>query len=100
MKALAIALSLLLPTLVFAQSDPPVKVSVSGISQVKGKSSCYVRTKSFATYGSLDGCLKAWESGINRYTIGIRIQKIEISIECARKINIEALEVTCQVAYV
>ncbi len=59
MNALAIASSLLLPTLVFAQSDPPVKMSVSGICHAKGKSSYYAQTKKFTAYATLDECLKA-----------------------------------------
>ena len=59
MKALAIALSLLLSTLVFAQSDPPVKMSVSGICHQKGKSSYYAQTRKFTAYGTLDECFKA-----------------------------------------
>ena len=59
MKSFLIALSLLLTAPVFAQSDPPVKMSSSGICHEKGKSSYYVQTKKFTAYNTLDECLKA-----------------------------------------
>jgi hypothetical protein len=59
MKSFLIALSLLLTAPVFAQSDPPVKMSSSGIRHQKGKSSYYAQTKKFAAYNFLDECLKA-----------------------------------------
>ncbi len=59
MKLYLIALSLLLTTPVFAQSDPPVKMSSSGICHQKGKSSYYAQTKKFTAYNTLDECLKA-----------------------------------------
>jgi len=43
----------------FAQSDPPVKMSSSGICHQKGKSSYYAQTKKFTAYNTLDECLKA-----------------------------------------
>jgi hypothetical protein len=59
MKSFLIALSLLLTSPVFAQSDPPVKMSSSGICHQKGKSSYYAQTKKFTAYNTLDECLKA-----------------------------------------
>jgi hypothetical protein len=59
MKSFLIALSLLLTAPVFAQSDPPVKMSSSGICHQKGKSSYYAQTKKFTAYNTLDECLKA-----------------------------------------
>ena len=59
MKSCLIALSLLLTAPVFAQSDPPVKMSSSGICHQKGKSSYYAQTKKFTAYNTLDECLKA-----------------------------------------
>ena len=59
MKSFLIALSLLLTAPVFAQSDPPVKMSSSGICHQKGKSSYYPQTKKFTAYNTLDECLKA-----------------------------------------
>jgi hypothetical protein len=59
MKSFLIALSLLLTAPVFAQSDPPVKMSSSGICHEKGKSSYYYQTKKFTAYNTLDECLKA-----------------------------------------
>lgn len=43
----------------FAQSDPPVKMSSSGICHEKGKSSYYNQTKKFTAYKTMDECLKA-----------------------------------------
>jgi hypothetical protein len=59
MKSFLIALSLLLTAPVFAQSDPPVKMSSSGICHQKGKSSYYAQTKKFTAYNTLDECLRA-----------------------------------------
>jgi hypothetical protein len=59
MKFPPIALSLLLTVPVFAQADPPVKMSSSGICHEKGKSSYYAQTKKFTAYNTLDECLKA-----------------------------------------
>jgi hypothetical protein len=59
MKSCLIALSLLLTAPTFAQSDPPVKMSSSGICHQKGKSSYYAQTKKFTAYNTLDECLKA-----------------------------------------
>jgi hypothetical protein len=59
MKSFLIALSLLLTAPVFAQSDPPVKMSSSGICHEKGKSSYYAQTKKFTAYKTIDECLKA-----------------------------------------
>jgi len=59
MKSFLIALSLLLTIPVFAQADPPVKMSSSGICHEKGKSSYYDQTKKFTAYKTLDECLKA-----------------------------------------
>ena len=59
MKSCLIALSLLLTAPVFAQSDPPVKMSSSGICHEKGKSSYYNQTKKFTAYKTMDECLKA-----------------------------------------
>ena len=39
------AVSVTVAAPVFAQSDPPVKMSVSGICHAKGKSSYYAQTK-------------------------------------------------------
>jgi len=50
---------LLLASPAFAQSDPPVKMSSSGICHAKGKSSYYAQTKKFTAYNTLDECLKA-----------------------------------------
>ncbi len=59
MRSFLFALSLLLTAPVFAQSDPPVKMSSSGICHQKGKSSYYAQTKKFTAYNTLDECLKA-----------------------------------------
>lgn len=59
MKSFLIALSLLLTAPVVAQSDPPVKMSVSGICHQKGKSSYYAQTKKYTAYNTLDECLKS-----------------------------------------
>ena len=59
MKSFLIAAILALTAPVFAQSDPPVKMSSSGICHEKGKSSYYAQTKKFTAYNTLDECLKA-----------------------------------------
>jgi hypothetical protein len=59
MKSLFFCLLILLTTTVFAQSDPPVKMSSSGICHEKGKSSYYEQTKKFTAYKTIDDCLKA-----------------------------------------
>jgi hypothetical protein len=59
MRLPLIVLPLLLTNLAFAQSDPPVKMSVSGICHAKGKSSYYAQTKKFTAYSTLDECLKS-----------------------------------------
>ena len=59
MKSFLIALSMLLTAPVFAQSDPPVKMSSSGICHEKGKSSYYNQTKKFTAYKTIDECVKA-----------------------------------------
>jgi hypothetical protein len=59
MKSLLIALSLLLTVPVFAESDPQVKMSSSGICHEKGKSSYYAQTKKLTAYKTIDECLKA-----------------------------------------
>jgi hypothetical protein len=58
MKSFLIALSLLLTAPVFAQSDPPVKMSSSGICHAQG-STYYNQTKKFTAYKTMDECLKA-----------------------------------------
>jgi hypothetical protein len=58
MKSFLIALSLLLTAPVFAQSDPPVKMSSTGICHAQG-STYYNQTKKFTSYKTLDECLKA-----------------------------------------
>jgi hypothetical protein len=59
MKSLLIVLALTLTAPVFAESEPPVKMSVSGICHQKGKSSYYAQTKKFTAYKTIDECLKA-----------------------------------------
>jgi len=58
MKSLLVALSLFLVAPVFAQSDPPVKMSSSGICHAQG-GTYYNQTKKFTAYKTLDECLKA-----------------------------------------
>jgi hypothetical protein len=53
------AVSVTVAAPVFAQSDPPVKMSVSGICHQKGKSPYYAQTKKFTAYNTLDECLKS-----------------------------------------
>ena len=42
----------------FAQSDPPVKMSSSGICHAQG-STYYNQTKKFTAYKTVDECMKA-----------------------------------------
>ncbi len=58
MKSALISLSLLLSTSAFAQSDPPVKMSSTGICHAQG-STYYNQTKKFTAYKTMDECLKA-----------------------------------------
>ena len=58
MKSFLITLSLMLTAPVFAQSDPPVKMSSSGICHAQG-STYYNQTKKFTAYKTMDECLKA-----------------------------------------
>jgi hypothetical protein len=44
----------------FAQSDPPVKMSSTGICHAQG-STYYPQTKKFAAYKTIDECFKAEE---------------------------------------
>jgi hypothetical protein len=59
MKAFLAGIGVLLTTSIFAQTDPPVKMSVSGICHQKGKSPYYAQTKKYTAYNTLDECLKA-----------------------------------------
>ena len=59
MKSFLIAIFLLLSAPVSAQSDPPVKLSSSGLCHERGKSSSYDRTQKFTAYKTMDECLKA-----------------------------------------
>ncbi len=58
MKAFLAGIGVLLTTSIFAQSDPPVKMSSSGICHAQG-STYYNQTKKFTAYKTLDECLKA-----------------------------------------
>jgi len=58
MKSLLIAAVLALTASVFAQSDPPVKMSSTGICHAQGSTS-YNQTKKFTAYKTVDECLKA-----------------------------------------
>ncbi len=58
MKSFLIALSLLLTAPAFAQSDPPVKMSSTGICHAQG-STYYNQTKKFTAHKTVDECLKA-----------------------------------------
>ena len=51
-------LLLLLSVSAFAQPEPPVKMSKTGICHEKG-STYYAQTKSFTPYKTLQECLKA-----------------------------------------
>jgi hypothetical protein len=58
-KLISLILLVFSSVFVFAQSDPPVKMSSSGICHEKGKSSYYDQTKKFTAYKTIDECLKA-----------------------------------------
>ena len=58
-KVISLILLVFSSVSVFAQSEPPVKMSSSGICHQKGKSSYYAQTKKFTAYNTLDECLKA-----------------------------------------
>lgn len=58
MKSFLITLSLMLTAPVFAQPDPPVKMSSSGICHAQG-TTYYNQTKKFTAYKTLDECLKS-----------------------------------------
>ncbi len=58
MKSFLITLFLLLNVPVFAQSEPQVKMSSSGICHAQG-STYYNQTKKFTAYKTMDECLKA-----------------------------------------
>lgn len=53
-----IGIFMVLAAPVLAQSDPPVKMSKTGICHAKG-STYYAQTKSFTPYKTLEECLKA-----------------------------------------
>jgi hypothetical protein len=42
----------------YAQTEPPVKMSSSGVCHAKG-SSYYAQTKKFTAFETMEGCLKA-----------------------------------------
>ena len=58
MKTLLLLISLALGPTAFAQSDPPVKMSATGICHEQG-STYYNQTKKFTAYKTVDECLKA-----------------------------------------
>jgi hypothetical protein len=58
MKSILLTIFLFLSAPVFAQSDPPVKMSSSGICHAQG-STYYNQTKKFTAYKTMDECLKA-----------------------------------------
>jgi hypothetical protein len=58
MKSFLVTLSSLLASSVFAQFDPPVKMSSTGICHSQG-STYYNQTKKFTAYKTMDECLKA-----------------------------------------
>jgi hypothetical protein len=58
MKKVLITLTLLLTAPAFAQLDPPVKMSSSGICHAQG-TTYYNQTKKFTAYKTLDECLKS-----------------------------------------
>jgi hypothetical protein len=58
MKFIALIFSLALVNSVVAQSDPPVKMSSTGICHAQG-STYYNQTKKFTAYKTVDECLKA-----------------------------------------
>lgn len=53
------SLFLVFNSLAFAQEDPQVKMSSSGVCHEKGKSQYYEKTKKFTPFKSIDECLKA-----------------------------------------
>jgi hypothetical protein len=58
MKLLLFVLLLGVNSFVVAQSDPPVKMSSTGICHAQG-STYYNQTKKFTAYKTIDECLKA-----------------------------------------
>jgi hypothetical protein len=58
MKFILLTIFLLLSAPVFAQSDPPVKMSSTGICHAQG-STYYNQTKKFTAYKTVDECLRA-----------------------------------------
>ena len=58
MKSILLTTFLLLSAPAFAQSDPPVKMSSTGICHAQG-STYYNQTKKFTVYKTMDECLKA-----------------------------------------
>jgi hypothetical protein len=58
MKSILLTIFLLLSAPAFAQSDPPVKMSSTGICHAQG-STFYNQTKKFTAYKTMDECLKA-----------------------------------------
>ena len=58
MKSLLPLFFVLVTAPVFAQSDPPVKMSSTGICHAQG-STYYNQTKKFTAYKTMDECLKA-----------------------------------------
>jgi hypothetical protein len=58
LKLLIIISSILLIEPSFAQVDPPVKKSSTGICHAQG-TTYYAQTKTFTAYKTLDECLKA-----------------------------------------
>ena len=58
MKSFLAALSLVLTAPAFAQSDPSVKMSSTGICHAQD-STYYNQTKKFTAYKTIDECLKA-----------------------------------------
>ena len=57
-KVISLILLVFSSVSVFAQSDPPVKMSSSGICHAQG-STYYNQTKKFTAYKTMDECLKA-----------------------------------------
>jgi hypothetical protein len=58
MRTLLFVLAAAVSGLTYAQSDPPVKMSSSGICHPKG-GAYYSQTKKFTAYTSMEDCLKA-----------------------------------------
>jgi len=58
MKALLFSTGLVIASVAFAQSDPPVKMSSTGICHAQG-STYYNQTNKFTAYKTVDECLKA-----------------------------------------